>query len=78
MCVRLKVLTAEIRKPYFLALKRFLREEGVRGASDTPRSCKVYPQRELRFRGSSTLHLYYGSLQLKIYTRGPILPHWAR
>lgn len=43
---RLKVLKDEIRKPYFIALKRFLLEEGVRGVNDTPRSCKVLPPRE--------------------------------
>jgi len=42
---RLKLLHDEIKQPYFIALKKFLREEGVRGANDTPQSCKVYPLR---------------------------------
>ena len=40
---RLKLLHAEIKQPYFIGLKKFLRGEGVRGANDTPQSCKVYP-----------------------------------
>ncbi|KAF9648804.1 uracil-DNA glycosylase [Thelephora ganbajun] len=39
----LKLLHDEIKQPYFIALKKFLREEGVRGTNDTLRSCKVYP-----------------------------------
>ncbi|KAF5359422.1 hypothetical protein D9756_003307 [Leucocoprinus leucothites] len=39
----LKLLKDEITKGYFLSLKRFLWEEGVRGANDTPKSCRVYP-----------------------------------
>ncbi|KIY43757.1 uracil-DNA glycosylase, partial [Fistulina hepatica ATCC 64428] len=38
-----KLLKDEIKKPYFIALKKFLWEEGVRGADDSPRSLKVYP-----------------------------------
>lgn len=40
---RLKLLKDEITKDYFISLKRFLWEEGVRGPNDTPKSCKVYP-----------------------------------
>ncbi|KAL9714208.1 uracil DNA glycosylase [Leucoagaricus gongylophorus] len=39
----LKLLKDEITKDYFISLKRFLWEEGVRGPNDTPKSCKVYP-----------------------------------
>ncbi|KAF9466529.1 uracil-DNA glycosylase [Collybia nuda] len=39
----LKVLKDEIRKPYFISLKKFLWAEGVRGPDDTPKSVKVYP-----------------------------------
>ncbi|SJL00071.1 related to Uracil-DNA glycosylase [Armillaria ostoyae] len=39
----LKLLKDEIKKPYFLSLKRFLWEEGVRGIHDTPLPLKVYP-----------------------------------
>ncbi|KAI0767915.1 uracil-DNA glycosylase [Irpex lacteus] len=39
----LKVLKDEITKPYFLKLKQFLWDQGVRGASDTPNNVKVYP-----------------------------------
>ncbi|KAF9000611.1 uracil-DNA glycosylase-like protein [Cyathus striatus] len=39
----LKLLKDEIRKPYFIALKRFLREEGVQGINDTSPVLKIYP-----------------------------------
>ncbi|KAI9057215.1 uracil-DNA glycosylase [Trametes sanguinea] len=39
----LKVLKDEIRKPYFLKLKRFLREQGVKGPEDSAPNLKVYP-----------------------------------
>jgi hypothetical protein len=34
------------RKPYFLQLKRFLRQEGVTGAESTGK-LKVYPPRQI-------------------------------
>lgn len=43
VAVRLKMLKDEIRKPYFLSLKQFLWQEGVRGADSSP---KVYPSRK--------------------------------
>jgi uracil-DNA glycosylase len=43
---RLKLLKDEITKPYFIALKRFLWQEGVRGADDSPKSLRVYPSRK--------------------------------
>src|ERR1700722_17856874 len=43
---RLKLLKDEIKKPYFISLKRFLWEEGVRGADDSPNTLKVYPSRQ--------------------------------
>ena len=42
---RLKLLKDEIKKSYFLQLKRFLWEEGVHGAEDSPTPAKVYPLR---------------------------------
>ncbi|KAJ8463190.1 hypothetical protein ONZ51_g10410 [Trametes cubensis] len=39
----LKVLKDEIRQPYFLQLKRFLREQGVKGPDDSAPNLKVYP-----------------------------------
>ncbi|KAG6330836.1 hypothetical protein ID866_8252 [Astraeus odoratus] len=39
----LKLLKDEIRKPYFLSLKKFLWAEGVRGPDDIVESLKVYP-----------------------------------
>jgi len=39
----LKLLKDEIKKPYFIALKRFLWQEGVKGADDSPKSLTVYP-----------------------------------
>ena len=46
---RLKVLKEEIRKPYFIKLKEFLWEQGVKGPNDTSKSVKVYPARKFRF-----------------------------
>ena len=43
---RIKVLKDEIRKPYFLKLKQFLWDEGVRTSSDTPATVKIFPPRE--------------------------------
>lgn len=43
---RIKVLKDEIKKPYFLKLKEFLWDEGVRTSNDTPESLKIYPPRE--------------------------------
>jgi len=43
---QLKVLSEEIRKPYFLKLKRFLWEEGVQGATEqSVGSPKIFPPR---------------------------------
>ncbi|KAG5651739.1 hypothetical protein H0H81_007592 [Sphagnurus paluster] len=42
----LKVLKDEIKKPYFIALKKFLWEEGVKGPDDTPATLKIYPARK--------------------------------
>ncbi|THH29989.1 hypothetical protein EUX98_g4201 [Antrodiella citrinella] len=39
----LKLLKDEIRKPYFIKLKEFLWNQGVKGASDSPASLKIYP-----------------------------------
>ncbi|KAF8150768.1 uracil-DNA glycosylase-like protein [Crassisporium funariophilum] len=39
----LKVLKDEIKKPYFIALKKFLLTEGVRGVDDTPPLLPIYP-----------------------------------
>jgi len=39
----LKVLKDEIKKPYFISLKKFLWEEGVRGPDEIPKPLKVYP-----------------------------------
>ncbi|KAJ7746617.1 uracil-DNA glycosylase-like protein [Mycena metata] len=38
----LKLLADEISQPYFLALKKFLYDEGVRGAGDAP-PARIYP-----------------------------------
>ena len=42
---RLKLLKDEIRKTYFLNLKRFLAEQGVKGVDDSAANLKVYPAR---------------------------------
>ncbi|KAI6155576.1 uracil-DNA glycosylase-like protein [Pisolithus tinctorius] len=39
----LKLLKDEIKKPYFIALKKFLWEAGVRGPDDSVKGLKVYP-----------------------------------
>ncbi|KAF5392234.1 hypothetical protein D9757_001517 [Collybiopsis confluens] len=39
----LKLLQEEIKKPYFIALKRFLWTAGVQGPHDSPLPLKVYP-----------------------------------
>ncbi|PFH53105.1 hypothetical protein AMATHDRAFT_55551 [Amanita thiersii Skay4041] len=39
----LNVLKSEIREPYFLKLKRFLWEEGVKGLNDSSKGLKVFP-----------------------------------
>jgi len=39
----LKVLSPEIKKPYFIALKKFLFGLGVKSIADTAKSCKVFP-----------------------------------
>lgn len=42
---RLKVLKDEIRKPYFIKLKKFLYEQGVKSVGDSAPSLRVYPAR---------------------------------
>jgi len=37
------MLKDEIRKPYFLDLKRYLRDAGLRSANDTPSHIDIYP-----------------------------------
>ena len=44
---RLKLLKDEIRQPYFIKLKKFLYDQGVKGAEDSAPNLKVYPAREL-------------------------------
>ena len=44
---RLKLLKEEIKKPYFISLKKFLWEEGVHGPDDIAKPLKVYPSRVL-------------------------------
>ncbi|KAI0784169.1 uracil-DNA glycosylase [Abortiporus biennis] len=39
----LKVLKDEIRKDYFINLKKFLWQQGVKGPNDTAKSLKIYP-----------------------------------
>ncbi|KAH8100918.1 uracil-DNA glycosylase-like protein [Cristinia sonorae] len=39
----LKVLKDEVRKPYFIKLKEFLWNQGVKGATDSAASLKIYP-----------------------------------
>ena len=43
---RINVLKDEIKKPYFLKLKEFLWDEGVRTSNDTPATVKIFPPRE--------------------------------
>ena len=46
MTVRLKLLKDEIKQPYFIALKQFLWDEGVRGPDERLPTCKIYPARK--------------------------------
>ncbi|KAG6844967.1 hypothetical protein H0H87_002081 [Tephrocybe sp. NHM501043] len=39
----LKLLKDEIKKPYFIALKKFLWEEGVRGPNNSSPTLRIYP-----------------------------------
>jgi hypothetical protein len=66
---RLKVLKDEIRKPYFIKLKEFLWEQGVRGPDYISKPVKVYPARESP---ALTVAVYDRSMtsQRKIYTLG--------
>lgn len=40
------MLKDEIRKPYFIKLKRFLWEEGVKTVDTSAKSLKIYPARK--------------------------------
>lgn len=46
----LKLLKEEIKKPYFISLKKFLWEEGVHGPEESARNLKVYPSRMFSLR----------------------------
>ncbi|KAJ2922884.1 hypothetical protein H1R20_g14242, partial [Candolleomyces eurysporus] len=39
----MKLLQSEIRKPYFLKLKKFLWDSGLKSAQNTPQTVKIYP-----------------------------------
>lgn len=45
----LKLLKEEIKKPYFISLKKFLWEQGVQGPDESAKNLKVYPSRMLSF-----------------------------
>ncbi|KAG0708203.1 uracil-DNA glycosylase-like protein [Suillus ampliporus] len=50
----LKLLKEEIKKPYFISLKKFLWEEGVHGPDDSAKSLKVYPSPKNIYAWSNT------------------------
>ena len=50
------MLKDEIRKPYFIKLKEFLWEQGVKGVDDSSKSLKVYPARKMRSITRSLCH----------------------
>ncbi|KAJ8582736.1 uracil-DNA glycosylase [Rhizopogon salebrosus TDB-379] len=50
----LKLLKEEIKKPYFISLKKFLWEEGVHGPDDIAKSLKVYPSPKNIYAWSNT------------------------
>ena len=53
------MLSDEIRKPYFLKLKTFLWDQGVKGPSDSAKGLKVYPERKIAvFRNASSALTY--------------------
>ena len=54
-CHRLKLLKDEIKKPYFLTLKRFLANEGVKGLNNSAPNLKVYPARKSNIHGSTLI-----------------------
>ena len=43
---RLKILKDEIRQPYFIKLKKFLWDQGVKGPENSASNLRVYPARE--------------------------------
>lgn len=47
---RLKLLKEEIKKPYFISLKKFLWEEGVHGPDESAKNLRVYPSRMFSLR----------------------------
>ncbi|KAF8896217.1 uracil-DNA glycosylase [Infundibulicybe gibba] len=49
-----KLLKNELKKPYFIDLKRFLWKEGVKGANDTPSSLRIYPAAKNIYAWSNT------------------------
>ncbi|KAI6039799.1 uracil-DNA glycosylase-like protein [Pisolithus marmoratus] len=52
----LKLLKDEIKRPYFIALKKFLWEAGVRGADDSVKGLKVYPSLKVVIVGQDPYH----------------------
>lgn len=52
------MLKDEIRKPYFITLKKFLWEEGVRDASYSPVPLKVFPPGNLHHKISNSTPAY--------------------
>ena len=71
-CIRLKLLKDEIRQPYFLKLKRFLYDQGVKGPNDSASNLKVYPARERTVIRDTPRVLTLYPHQRRTYTRGPI------
>ncbi|KAF8342122.1 uracil-DNA glycosylase [Cantharellus anzutake] len=66
----LKVLTSEIRKPYFIQLKRFLWSEGVEGSSDqSKKSPKIFPPPKDIYNWSRATEL--GKLKVVIIGQDP-------
>ncbi|KAG2341364.1 uracil-DNA glycosylase [Suillus weaverae] len=50
----LKLLKEEIKKPYFISLKKFLWEEGVHGPDESAQNLKVYPSPKNIYAWSNT------------------------
>ena len=47
------MLKDEIRKPYFIKLKEFLWEQGVKGLDEVPKTLKIYPARKWKLHRSA-------------------------
>ena len=69
---RLKVLKDEIKKPYFIDLKKFLWNEGVKGPDDSTAASKVYPSRNKILFYSSNPLTYFSAKNIYSWSNTPL------